>query len=69
MAYYKGNQGNTPMTTTVSIKVQLSFDTDFDSITLEDVKKALAEVSAHDVKRAVYDADEEDVQVLSLIHI
>ena len=63
MAYYKGNQGNTPMTTTVSVKVQLSFDTDFDSITLEDVKKALSEVSAYDVKRAVYDADEEDVQV------
>ena len=52
------------MTTVVSTKVQLSFDCDLDNLTLEDVKQALAEVSVYDVRRAVLDSEEEDVQVL-----
>ena len=52
------------MTTIVSTKIQLEFDGDFDSISLEDIKKALSRVSAYDVRRAVYDADEADIQEL-----
>ena len=52
------------MTTRVYTKIALDFDTDFDNITLDDIKKALTQVNIHDVKRSVYDSDEEDIQAL-----
>ena len=47
--------------TRVFTKIALDFDTDFDNITLDDIKVALSNINIHDVKRAVYDADEEDI--------
>ncbi len=51
------------MTTIVSTKLQLSFDKDFDDITMEDIKQSLMDVSLFDVKRALFDACDEDIQV------
>ena len=51
------------MTTIVSTNIQLAFDKAYDDITLDDIKKALLETNVYDVKRAVYDACEEDIEV------
>ena len=54
------------MATRIYTKIALDFDTDLDNITLDDIKAALLNVNVHDVKRSVYDSNEEDIQVLWL---